>query len=56
MYATTAGIDAITCYEISRGYNECGGYSGHSKENIDKSPGLQLREGKKNYIWPDKSF
>ena len=40
LYATVAGLDAINCYEISRGYHQCGGYSGHSKANIDKSPGL----------------
>lgn len=40
LYATVAGLDAINCYEISRGYHQCGGYSGHSKAQIDKAPGL----------------
>ena len=32
MFADAGGFDAINCYGIARGYHECGGYSGHSKE------------------------
>lgn len=30
MFASSAGLDAVNCYGIARGYHECGGYSGHS--------------------------